>query len=361
MQTSSAGTEDSMWDEESASVFNVPTQAEPQSQPTYQQTTPAPQQNLSEQGPAQTQPQQQAMPPQPSEQSQQQQSGQRQQQTQEPAQSEGQTRETSQSQTSTTSSKPPGKEEVLPPESQAIPLEPSGKGIPGEALSGAEMRSKEEASAVLQQMGKGKETMSLTQQQAEALAAQAAKGPAPAVPALTASEGGSEGDLGKKKKEAQSEISSGNLGMPTPQMIISGETPLAPTPPPPYTGMSSQVLDLYERMVGVMTIMTDSKMTETVITLNAPKFASSVFYGTQIIIQEYASAPKAFNIQLNGNPQAVALFQGNADDLMAAFQYGNYNFRVNRMDTGYLSDRPVFHRKEGGSGDKQDQPDRGQQ
>lgn len=309
------------------------------------------------------------MTPQPSEQSQQQ--GQRDDQKQQPVQNDRRTEDSRQSSSSesqppTDSKKPPAKEEVLPStqpkEEAAVPLEePLSKGIPGEALSGAEMRSKEEAAAVLQQMGKGKEKISLTQQQAEALAAQAAKGPAPAVPALAATEGGSEGDLAKKKREAQSEISSGNLGMPPPQLVISGETPVAPTPPPPYTAMPSQVLDLYAQMGMVMTIMTDSQMTETVMTLTNPKFASSVFYGTQIIIQEYASAPKVFNIQLNGNQQAVALFQKNADDLMAAFQYGTYNFRVNRMEIGYLSDRPVFHGKEGGSGDQQDQPGKGQQ
>ena len=119
--------------------------------------------------------------------------------------------------------------------------------------------------------------------------------------------------------------------------------------------MSSQVFDLFERMVGVLMIMTDSRMTETVITLNTPHFASSVFYGAQITIQEYTSAPKIFNIQLSGNPESVALFEENADDLMAAFQHGNYNFRVNRLETSYQSDRPVFHRKEQSSGDSQDQ------
>lgn len=178
-------------------------------------------------------------------------------------------------------------------------------------------------------------------------------------PISAGAEGSSEGELGKKKKEFQGLAASENLGMATPQLVMAGDIP-PPTPPPPYTAMTSQVLDLYERMVGVMTIMTDSKMTETVITLNSPQFASSVFYGTQIIIQEYASAPKAFNIQLNGNPQAVAMFQGNADELMAAFQYGNYNFKVNRLETGYLSDRPLFHRKEEASGSNQDQPDKGQ-
>ena len=43
---------------------------------------------------------------------------------------------------------------------------------------------------------------------------------------------------------------------------------------------------------------------------------------------------------------------------MAAFQYGNYTFRVNRLETGLLSEKlPLVKRKQGASGDKQDQKD----
>jgi hypothetical protein len=115
---------------------------------------------------------------------------------------------------------------------------------------------------------------------------------------------------------------------------------------PSYANIHPQVMEIFDRMVGVMTVMNMSGMTETVITLNAPQFASSIFFGSQIIIQEFSTAPQAFNIQLNGTAQAVALFQGNANDLMAAFQAGNYNFRINRLETGYLTERPLFKRKE---------------
>lgn len=125
---------------------------------------------------------------------------------------------------------------------------------------------------------------------------------------------------------------------------------------PPYAHLSPQVQEMFDRMVGVMTVMSQSGMTETTITLNSPQFASSVFFGTQIIIQEFSTAPHAFNIQINGTPQAVGLIQNNADDLMAAFQAGNYGFRVNRFETGYLGSRPLIKRKEKAEGDKQDQP-----
>lgn len=143
-------------------------------------------------------------------------------------------------------------------------------------------------------------------------------------------------------------------------MLPMAPTPIAGPPPgpetlPPYANLPPQVQQLFDRMVGVMTVMNLSGMTETVITLNTPQFASSVFFGTQIIIQEFSTAPQAFNIQLKGDPQAVALFQSNANELMAAFQAGNYNFRINRFETGYLADRPLFKRKEKAGGDQHEQ------
>lgn len=126
-----------------------------------------------------------------------------------------------------------------------------------------------------------------------------------------------------------------------------------PASTPPYAYLHPEVWELFERMVGTMTVATYGGATETTISLNAPQFASSVFYGSQIIIREYSTAPKVFNIELLGSPQAVELFQGNADDLMAAFQNGKYAFRVNQLQTGILrAEKPLIERKEKPSGDK---------
>jgi hypothetical protein len=185
---------------------------------------------------------------------------------------------------------------------------------------------------------------------------EAIEGIVPVTPTLTTTAAQLESE---KKKDPSADTSTAGVPPPPPEHIpLAGE--LAPTAPPtPYSTMNPQMLDIFERMAGVMTVLTTTGVSETTVTLNSPQFASSVFYGTQIIIKEYSTAPKAFNIQIHGTPQAVAAFQGNTNDLMAAFQHGNYNFRVNRLETGYLEDRPLFHRKESASGDKQDQQEPG--
>ncbi|MBI3237026.1 MAG: hypothetical protein HYZ48_04935 [Chlamydiales bacterium] len=243
----------------------------------------------------------------------------------------------------------------LPDEKQAPPLAPvSEKGIPAEELPPAEVSTQEQVGALLEgadlsQVGKGgekKDVKKMDEGEKEAIETATSA-------TFSPKEGGFESGSEKRKEGKGKEVQQGMaFGAPPPFLMGDAAPAAGLSPPPPYTSLPNQILEIFERMAGVMMVMTDSTMTETTITLNAPQFASSVFYGSQIIIREYASAPKAFNIEFNSNPQGVALFQGNVDGLMAAFQYGQYRFRVNRLDTGHLSEKPLFHRKEKVSKDK---------
>lgn len=157
----------------------------------------------------------------------------------------------------------------------------------------------------------------------------------------------------EKERKAEKKIERGapplEVGIsPAPPQVTP--LPSAPVgPPAPYAYLHPEVLEIFERMAGVMTVMTASGITETTVTLNVPQ--SSRFFGAEITVREFSTAPKAFNIELAGSDAAVALFSQNANDLMAAFKAGGYNFRVNRLDTTLLSaERPLFKRKESISG-----------
>lgn len=156
-----------------------------------------------------------------------------------------------------------------------------------------------------------------------------------------------------KKEEKEEKI----IPLSAPAPTVTGPTMPAVELPPPspanYVRLPSQVLELYERMVGVMTIMVDSGIKETTIHLTADQFASSPFYGSQIIIKEYATAPKEFNIQFNTTAQAAPIFQHHITDLMAAFQQGNYNFKVRQVEVNIREE--LVKRKESAGGDTQDQ------
>lgn len=144
---------------------------------------------------------------------------------------------------------------------------------------------------------------------------------------------------------------------------MAAPLPHIEAPPPvaasPYAQMSPQVLALFERMVGVMTIIQTTGVTETVMTLNARQFASSVLYGSQIVIREYSSAPTRFNVEFIGSPQALSLVQQNVPALMGAVQQGNFNFSINRFDVKLATtEKPIFTRKEAleekGEGDERE-------
>lgn len=120
--------------------------------------------------------------------------------------------------------------------------------------------------------------------------------------------------------------------------------------PPSFTLLKPEVFALLEKLVSMIMVMNESGMTETIIHLSPDEFKA--FAGAQIVIREYATAPKAFNVEFQGNAQNTAVFQQSVGDLMAAFQYGQYNFKINRIDTSLLAaERPLFHRKDE-AGDK---------
>jgi hypothetical protein len=147
--------------------------------------------------------------------------------------------------------------------------------------------------------------------------------------------------------------------------LLSGpvEGPLAPPPSAPaFTRLHPQILDLFERMTGVITVVQMQGKSETTIHLTSPQFASSVFFGSQIIIEEFSTAPKAYNVQLLGTAQAIKTFDENVEVLLNSFQTGNYNFKINRIETGLTpSEKPLFSRKEKISGEEKGQQEGEQQ
>lgn len=134
-----------------------------------------------------------------------------------------------------------------------------------------------------------------------------------------------------------------------PEASLHPAAPLGEAPPPlvaAFAHLPPHIAQVFEQMVGVMTVMDLSGITETSITLDNPQFAQSVFYGAQITITEYATAPKAFNIELSGNQQALNLMGAHTEELVAAFAAGNYNFKVNRIDLSQQRSIGEVRRKE---------------
>lgn len=152
----------------------------------------------------------------------------------------------------------------------------------------------------------------------------------------------------EKKKE---EILPSEPSLTSPQLSqTTYQPPLLPT----GSGFTSyQISQLFDRMVGTITIMNDSGIKTTEFILSGEEFSSSIFYGAHITITEYSTAPKTFNIQLSASPKAVALFQENMSNLLVNFASGNYAFRINRLETSLIEERPLFKRKSSSENDQQ--------
>ena len=157
-----------------------------------------------------------------------------------------------------------------------------------------------------------------------------------------------------KAAPRQTVTEAGKIEPPLAQEAPAARGPLLPLPnqsPVPYMQLSPAILELFERMVGAMVIMNTSGIKETVIHLNMPQMANSVFYGSEIIIREYSSAPKEFNIQLMGTAQATEQFQSKINALYNAFHTGNFDFKVHRIETGI---RPESIKRKESPADKRD-------
>lgn len=153
----------------------------------------------------------------------------------------------------------------------------------------------------------------------------------------------------------------GNIQTPTPFLL---DTSSVASTAPAYTTLSPALLEMFDKMVGTISVLQETQgERKTTVTLTSPNFSSSVFYGAEIVIEEDLHlAPGQYNIKLIGSPEAVNLFQSKQNDLMAAFQSGSYNFRVQRLETAIQRvDKPLFQRKDGVDNEGSSEGDQGQQ
>jgi hypothetical protein len=125
-------------------------------------------------------------------------------------------------------------------------------------------------------------------------------------------------------------------------------TPFAFSSPPDLKAAPSRLHRLHpeffailERMLGVITLLQTCKgSSKTTFCLNQPHFASSIFFGCQITIEECELAPKEFNIRLAGNAKAVEAFAAQKQALEKVFEEGvtegRFHFKVHRIETELL-------------------------
>ncbi|MFZ4773052.1 MAG: hypothetical protein ACOYK9_03575 [Chlamydiia bacterium] len=98
----------------------------------------------------------------------------------------------------------------------------------------------------------------------------------------------------------------------TPPMVVEQATGPSLSSSPAYAQFSPQMFALFQKLVGMMTVMQFQGKTTTSITLNIPQ---SALNGAKIQIEHFDTAPHSFNIQFFGSPESQQIFSANLSGL----------------------------------------------
>jgi hypothetical protein len=145
---------------------------------------------------------------------------------------------------------------------------------------------------------------------------------------------------GQKQKEKET-VTPIEAPLITP--YIEAITPAPPAELPVYSRLSPEVFEIFQRMVGMMTIQKESGISTTTITISKP---GSLFDSGKLVLEHYDTAPHAFNVEFQGNEAQVNLFNENITDLVAAIQQAKLTYNVNVRRASLSTPHRIVERKE---------------
>lgn len=136
-----------------------------------------------------------------------------------------------------------------------------------------------------------------------------------------------EEDTPKKSEEEEAFLS---LPPWTPFSIQSSppiSTPMAPRP---------SYVELFETLCTALTSLSTESFSQTTFYIKGESFKNSIFYGSEIEIKEYKTAPREFNILIKTSEVGAFLVQTHMQEFWKLFQEKKYSFTINRMETDLL-------------------------
>ncbi len=93
--------------------------------------------------------------------------------------------------------------------------------------------------------------------------------------------------------------------------------------------LPTEMVPLFEHMVGSLIHMESQGISKTDIILSNPEFSSSRFYGTKVTFEKFSTAPDSYNITFTGSEEAITIIRENMGSLQTAFNKADLNFKVN--------------------------------
>jgi hypothetical protein len=131
----------------------------------------------------------------------------------------------------------------------------------------------------------------------------------------------------------QTPLSSDSAGTPLPPLSPFSSLSLASAhQTASISPMSEEMAMLVETLASELTVIDAKGITETTVTYASKTPDASVLHNTKIIITEFRTAPKAFNVELQASSEAALLLQHHAGEILASLDAGNYCFKINRLD-----------------------------
>ena len=137
----------------------------------------------------------------------------------------------------------------------------------------------------------------------------------------------------KKKKPEDSQVTLLHIPLPLIRPLLDSELSLSSV----YS-ISSESLLLFDKMCSEMLVMNSESSSKTSIILESAEFIHSPFYGSEITIEEFSTAPKIFNVSIRTNESAVILIQSHMAGFMQLLEDRNFSFGINRIDTSINSE-----------------------
>ncbi len=145
----------------------------------------------------------------------------------------------------------------------------------------------------------------------------------------------------KEKTQKKEEIP---LGM-TPEIIA----PLRKVDLFPETPTSSlmpiDALELIDQVCSEILVMETESSSQTTFILQGERFSNSSFYGAEITIEEFSTAPKLFNISIKTTDSAITIIQTQIAGFLNLLEKRDFSFGINRIDTSLQTESPTGKEK----------------
>jgi hypothetical protein len=169
--------------------------------------------------------------------------------------------------------------------------------------------------------------------------------------------------LTEMEEEEESEDGEKFLSIPSPFTLSQGQIPLSPISPTlnpmPQISTISAIPDecfkLFDKLCSEMLVMDAEACITTTFTLESEAFANSPFYGAQVTIEEYSTAPKVFNVSITAQAAAVTQVENHMAGFFELLETRNFSFAIHKIDT-YLSTDSWYKDKDSNQ-DKQEKED----